>query len=276
MDHDAVLEALELATVEPDGLDRLMAGDTPAAQAVAGHLAGCPDCTLELDRLRRLGALVRETVVTTPSPDLRDRTLAYVRQHGRPRGPAVAPGQAPVALPVAVAAGSVAGSQAASRGRPVVTWVASLAAAVVLSVLATTAIVGWRLDDRLAAPGCRHRGARRRHDRHPAGDRRARRHPGRSREPVRGGGQWHARVLALDDRPGRRCRRADRAGVRHGVSVLGRRSTAIGRGSARCSSGAALPTGSVRRRRWPGSTARRRSASPSFRWRAARSPRTRS
>jgi hypothetical protein len=151
MDHDAVLEALELATVEPDGLDRLMAGDTPAAQAVAGHLAGCPECTIELDRLRRLGALVRETVVTTPSPDLRDRTLAYVRQHGRPRGPAVAPGQAPVALPVAVAAGSVAGSQAGGRGRPVVTWVASLAAAVVLSVVATTAIVGWRLDDRLAA-----------------------------------------------------------------------------------------------------------------------------
>jgi hypothetical protein len=150
MDHDAVLEALELATVEPDGLDRLMAGDTPAAQAVAGHLAGCPECTLELDRLRRLGALVRETVVTTPSPDLRDRTLAYVRQHGRPRGPAVAPGE-PIALPVAVAAGSVAGSQAAGRGRPVVTWVASLAAAVVLSVVATTAIVGWRLDDRLAA-----------------------------------------------------------------------------------------------------------------------------
>ena len=137
--------------MEPDGLDRLMAGDTPAAQAVAGHLAGCPDCTLELDRLRRLGALVRETVVTTPSPDLRDRTLAYVRQHGRPRGEAVAPGQVPVALPVAVAAGSVTGSQSAGRGRPVVTWVASLAAAVVLSVIATTAIIGWRLDDRLAA-----------------------------------------------------------------------------------------------------------------------------
>jgi hypothetical protein len=151
MDHDAVLEALELATAEPDGLDRLMAGDTPAAQAVAGHLAGCPDCTLELVRLRRVGALVRDAVVSTPSPDLRDRTLAYVRQHGRLRGPALAPDAQPVAIPLAVAAGSVLGAPATGRARPVFTWVASLAAAVVLSVLATTAIVGWRLDDRLAA-----------------------------------------------------------------------------------------------------------------------------
>ncbi len=154
MDHDAVLEALELATAEPDGLDRLMAGDTPAAQAVAGHLAGCPECTLELVRLRRLGAVVREAMVTTPSPDLRDRTLAYVRQHGVPRGPAVVPGPVPAPTPIAVVAGPAPGvraSGAGGRGRPVLTWVASLAAAVVLSVVATTAIVGWRLDDRLAA-----------------------------------------------------------------------------------------------------------------------------
>jgi len=44
MDHDAVREQMELAAVEPDGLERLMAGDTPTAQAVAGHLAGCPAC----------------------------------------------------------------------------------------------------------------------------------------------------------------------------------------------------------------------------------------
>jgi hypothetical protein len=152
MDHDAVLEALELATAEPDGLDRLMAGDTPAAQAVAGHLAGCPECTLELVRLRRLGAVVRDSIATAPSPDLRDRTLAYVRQHGRPRGPAVAPGRIPTAVPIADVAGSVARDRTGGggRGRPVVTWIATLAAAVVLSVVATTAIVGWRLDDRLA------------------------------------------------------------------------------------------------------------------------------
>ena len=45
MDHDEVRELLEDAAVEPDGLERLMAGDTPTAALVAGHLAGCPDCT---------------------------------------------------------------------------------------------------------------------------------------------------------------------------------------------------------------------------------------
>ena len=152
MDHDAVLEALELATAEPDGLERLMAGDTPAAQAVAGHLAGCAECTLELDRLRRLGAVVRDTVVTTPSPDLRDRTLAYVRQHGVPRGPAARGGDRPdraadagrrdaavaVDRPWAAAGRSSAGSPPSPRpsccrsSRPPL-------------------IIGARVDDRLAA-----------------------------------------------------------------------------------------------------------------------------
>ncbi len=151
MDHDAVREVLELATAEPDGLDRLMAGDTPAAQAVAGHLAGCAECTLELGRLRRLGALVRDTVATTPSPDLRDRTLAYVRLHGVPRGPAVATVPGPAEMPAVVAARPITRLRGAGRGRSVVAWVASVAAAVLLSVVATTAIVGTRLDDRLAA-----------------------------------------------------------------------------------------------------------------------------
>lgn len=152
MDHDAVREVLELATAEPDGLDRLMAGDTPAAQAVAGHLAGCAECTLELDRLRRLGALVRDTVATTPSPDLRDRTLAFVRLHGVPRGPALATAPGPAEVPaVAVAARPITGLRRAGRGRSMAAWAASVAAAVLLSVVATTAIVGARLDDRLAA-----------------------------------------------------------------------------------------------------------------------------
>jgi hypothetical protein len=147
MDHDEAREALELATAEPDGLDRLMAGDTPAAQAVAGHLAGCAECTLELGRLRRLGAVVRDAVATTPSPDLRDRTLAYVRQHGVPRGPALAP----VPAPAAVAAGPMGGLRTTDRRRPVFAWVGAVAAAVVLSVAATTIILGSRVDDRLAA-----------------------------------------------------------------------------------------------------------------------------
>ena len=45
MDHNEVRELLEDAAVEPGGLERLMAGDTPTAVLVAGHLAGCADCT---------------------------------------------------------------------------------------------------------------------------------------------------------------------------------------------------------------------------------------
>ena len=71
MDHEAVREQIELAAVEPDGLDRLMAGDTPTAQAVAGHLAGCPACTDELGRLQRSAALLRDDVRAMPPADLR-------------------------------------------------------------------------------------------------------------------------------------------------------------------------------------------------------------
>ena len=44
MDHNEVRELLEDAAVEPGGLERLMAGDTPNAALVAGHLAGCAEC----------------------------------------------------------------------------------------------------------------------------------------------------------------------------------------------------------------------------------------
>src|SRR4029079_16436847 len=81
-----------------------MAGDTPTAQAVAGHLAGCPACTEELGRLQRSAALVRETVREMPPADLKARTLAAIRAEGVVRplavagagaaaGPAVAPAQ---------------------------------------------------------------------------------------------------------------------------------------------------------------------------------------
>src|SRR6185295_16671921 len=46
-------ERMGLAALEPEGLDRLMAGDTLDAAAVATHLAGCPACREELGRLRR-------------------------------------------------------------------------------------------------------------------------------------------------------------------------------------------------------------------------------
>ena len=45
MEHAEALERIEIAAAEPEGLERLMAGDTPDAAAVAGHLAGCRSCT---------------------------------------------------------------------------------------------------------------------------------------------------------------------------------------------------------------------------------------
>src|SRR6186713_2721262 len=91
MDHDDVLEQIELAAIEPGGLERLMAGDTAMAAAVVGHLAGCERCAEELRRLSRAAPLLRDVVRTTPPADLRERTLAYVRQHGDPRGAAAVP-----------------------------------------------------------------------------------------------------------------------------------------------------------------------------------------
>ena len=75
MDHAEAHELLELAAVEPGGLDRLTAGDTPGAAALAGHLAGCPDCTAALARLRRDAAVIAAVVRSTPPPALRQRTL---------------------------------------------------------------------------------------------------------------------------------------------------------------------------------------------------------
>src|SRR5436853_7547751 len=62
-----------------------MAGDTPEAAALAGHLAGCDECTQEMARLRRVAGIVRGVVQTTPPPELREQTLAFVRTVGRPR-----------------------------------------------------------------------------------------------------------------------------------------------------------------------------------------------
>jgi hypothetical protein len=148
MDHDTVIETLEIAAAEPGGLDRLMAGDTPAAMAVAGHLAGCPSCTLELDRLQRASVVLHETIGSTPSPELRDRTLAYVRSHGIPRGSATA--VEPTAA-VAVAPPPITSAGDHTGRRAVIGWVAAVAAAVVISVVATTLLIGSRVDDRFAA-----------------------------------------------------------------------------------------------------------------------------
>jgi hypothetical protein len=155
MDHDAVREQMELAAVEPDGLERLMAGDTPTAQAVAGHLAGCPACTEELGRLQRSAVLVRDTVREMPSPDLKARTLAAIRAEGVVRPlPLAAVGATAAGLENAESRVEVPAPVSLDRRRrvmPVLGWVATIAAAVVLSVVAASYLVGSRVDDQLAA-----------------------------------------------------------------------------------------------------------------------------
>src|ERR687884_384064 len=115
MDHAEAREILELAAVEPDGLARLTAGDTPESAALAGHLAGCPECTQEMARLRRVAGIVRGVVRTTPPPELRDRTLAFVRAVGRDRSAAAGVAPAPaaaIAAPFAASQPSVRGARA--------------------------------------------------------------------------------------------------------------------------------------------------------------------
>jgi len=144
MDHDETREQLELAAAEPGGLDRLMAGDTATAQVVAAHLAGCPECADELARLERSARLIREVVRELPPADLRDRTLAAARAGGVPRRPSVGLA-APSPMSVATRP-----TGAVRSGRAALGWVAAIAAAVVVSVVATTVIVGGRMDERQA------------------------------------------------------------------------------------------------------------------------------
>jgi hypothetical protein len=174
IDHAEVRDRLEIAAVEPDGLDRVMAGDTPEAIALASHLAGCPSCLDELGRLREASAILRDVITSELPAELRDRTLAFVREVGVPRGPRFAPAPvsaavgglraeaAPGSIGVAEAPEKSAGARTAARGgepvdlfarrRAIVSrgrllWVASIAAAVVLSVVGTTAFLGSSVDE---------------------------------------------------------------------------------------------------------------------------------
>lgn len=162
MDHETTREQLELAALEPGGLDRLVAGDTVSAQAVAGHLAGCLSCTAELGRLQRASTLIRDVAREIPPADLRERTLATVRAAGVPRGAGADVGigddESAVAVPTGAspAAGALPSVDRTSpavraRSRSALGWVAAVAAAVVLSVAATSVIVGGRVDERLAS-----------------------------------------------------------------------------------------------------------------------------
>jgi hypothetical protein len=81
-----------------------------------------------------------------PAPELRDRTLAAIRAEGVQR---------PIAPVAAAENGPPAGAPPAPtrlrRSAPVLGWVAAVAAAVVLSVVTTSLIVGSRVDGQLAA-----------------------------------------------------------------------------------------------------------------------------
>src|SRR4051794_38875072 len=85
MDHAEALERMEIAAAEPDGLERLMAGDTADAAAVAGHLAGCASCQAQLAAIRRTSVLARHVIEAQPDPELKERTLAFIREVGRDR-----------------------------------------------------------------------------------------------------------------------------------------------------------------------------------------------
>src|SRR3954463_16550537 len=108
MEHAEAREILEFAAVEPNGLARLMAGDTPEAGLLASHLAGCDDCTAEMARLRREAGILRGVMRTTPPADLKDRTLELVRAVGRDRS----------GRPAATSAGAVAASVLLVRPAP--------------------------------------------------------------------------------------------------------------------------------------------------------------
>lgn len=148
IDHDEARELLELAAVQPGGLDRLAAGDTTESAVLADHLAGCSSCAAEAERLRVSAGLIREAILETPPPELRERTLALVRAVGRPRAAAdVAVAQAvplPLPAPMPLAA-------ARRRSWRTVALPLGLAAAIVLAVIGTTAFVASRTNSTLQA-----------------------------------------------------------------------------------------------------------------------------
>jgi hypothetical protein len=142
MEHRDAQSLLELAAVEPDGFARLAAGDTAEAAALAGHLAGCPECTVEFEHLGRLAGPLRASVRSLPSPDLRERTLALVAATGRARSAepgTVAPGDATGAASSAATdeAPSARARSARPASRP---WALATAAALFVAV---AGVGGW-------------------------------------------------------------------------------------------------------------------------------------
>ncbi len=89
MEHAEALEQIEIAAVEPEGLDRLMAGDTPdvgGRRRSPGRLPDVRRGARAHPANRRRSS--RDVIRSEPDPALRDRTLAFVRAVGRDRSDA--------------------------------------------------------------------------------------------------------------------------------------------------------------------------------------------
>ena len=139
MEHAEAQELLELAVAEPGGLERLMGGAAPDSAALAAHLQTCPECRSDVEALRRSAATIRDVIRSTPSADLRDRTLARVASVGRSR---------PEPVPVA----DMSPRDGRTRGAWMPSaWTGRLAAAVAAAAV-ILGIVAWtRIDARLSA-----------------------------------------------------------------------------------------------------------------------------
>jgi hypothetical protein len=140
------LEALEVAAVEPRGLETLAEGSTPEDAAVVAHVAGCAPCAAEAARLREIAALLRAGLAPVASPDLRGTTLAYIQAVGRPRGAdsvAAADGRDRLTTPVL--------SSSASRGRRLAIAGLAMAAVVVVAVGASALVATGAVRSELAA-----------------------------------------------------------------------------------------------------------------------------
>jgi hypothetical protein len=147
MEHEDVRAALEVAAVEPGGLDRLAAGEAGDAAALAGHLSICAGCADELTRLRRADLLIRPAIAMSPPPELRARTLDYVRAVGRERR---ASGEAPTGpeaprVPAVHGAGidRIQAAGTPGRGRRAA-WPAAVAAALVIGLAGGLFAAGGR------------------------------------------------------------------------------------------------------------------------------------
>ncbi|HEY2888339.1 MAG TPA: anti-sigma factor [Candidatus Limnocylindrales bacterium] len=164
IDHREARELLELAAVQPGGLDRLAAGDTPEAAALAGHLAGCPSCSAEAESLRASAGLIRDAVLETPPPELRDRTLALVRAVGRTRPGLIAEGAGSVRAgvePVAVIGSSSVPDAPEGTAEPIslarrrrlrsILVPLGIAASILVAIAGTAAVVGNNQAPALAA-----------------------------------------------------------------------------------------------------------------------------